>query len=102
MSIARNIFGWSKPATEAHATRAGRVERYPTSTCVTLPDGNLMYVRNASLAAAKDLLAAQRATERRLALQREERLLRQAGEVVARAEDALRRKYHLSQRWQRR
>lgn len=43
------------------------VERYPTHTRVVLPDGQLMNVRNASLAAAKDLLAAQRAAERRLA-----------------------------------
>ena len=43
------------------------VQRYPTHTRVILPGGQLMNVRNASLAAAKDLLAAQRAAERRLA-----------------------------------
>jgi len=89
MSITRSIFGWSAPATRANATRGGQVERYATSTCVTLPDGKLMYVRNASLAAAKELLAAQRAAERRIALEREARLLWQASEVAAQAQDAL-------------
>ena len=41
------------------------MERYPTHSLVVLPDGQLMYVRRASLTAAKDLLAAQRAAERR-------------------------------------
>jgi hypothetical protein len=82
MSIARTMFGWSKPATTTDAQRAMTSGRYPTHTCVTLPDGQLMYVRNASLAAAKDLLAAQRAAERRLASQREARILREATEVV--------------------
>jgi len=41
-------------------------EHYPTHEHVVLPDGQLMYVRTASLAAAKDLLAAQRAVERRM------------------------------------
>ena len=85
MSIARSIFGWNKSATQARPARGGQVERYATSTCVTLPDGRLMYVRNTSLAAAKELLAAQRAAERRIAAQRAERLLRQAGEVAAQA-----------------
>ena len=89
MSIARSIFGWSKPATQAHPTHGGQIERYATATCVTLLDGQLMYVRNTSLAAAKDLLAAQRAAERRIAAQRQERLLRQAGEVAAQARDGL-------------
>ena len=85
MSIARSIFGWSKPATQTRPTRGGQVERYATSTWVTLPDGQLMYVRNTSLAAAKELLAAQHAAERRMAAQREERLLRHAGEIAAQA-----------------
>jgi hypothetical protein len=41
-------------------------EHYPTHAHVVLPDGQLMYLRTASLAAAKDLLAAQRAVERRM------------------------------------
>lgn len=41
-------------------------EHYPTHARVILPDGQLMYLRTASLAAAKDLLAAQRAVERRM------------------------------------
>jgi hypothetical protein len=40
--------------------------RYPTHAYIVLPNGQLMRVRNASLAAAKDALAAQRAIERRL------------------------------------
>lgn len=49
-------------AASAAAPRA----RYPTHAYVVLPDGQLMRVRNASLTAAKDALAAQRAIERRL------------------------------------
>jgi hypothetical protein len=41
-------------------------EHYPTHAHVILPDGQLMYLRTASLAAAKDLLAAERAIERRM------------------------------------
>ena len=41
-------------------------EHYPTHEHVVLPDGQLMYVHTASLAAAKDLLAAQRAIEQRM------------------------------------
>ncbi len=78
MSIARTIFGWSKPRAGERSRRGRTVERYPTEVCVTLADGQLMYVRNASLASAKDLLAAQKAAERRLARQREEGLSRQA------------------------
>lgn len=57
----------------AEGARLRQGERYPTHTLVTLPDGQLMYVRNASLAAAKDLLAARNTIERR---QREERAAR--------------------------
>ncbi|HEY7848858.1 MAG TPA: hypothetical protein VIC27_02280 [Ktedonobacterales bacterium] len=48
------------------AAQWGAVARYPTHSRVVLPDGQLMYVRQASLAAAKDLLAAQRSIERRM------------------------------------
>ena len=50
----------------AHRAAAGVTDPYPTHSLVVLPDGQLMYVRHASLAAAKDLLAAQRAAERRI------------------------------------
>ena len=83
MSIARTMFGWGRPAASQRAQTARTSERYPSEVCVTLPDGHLMYVRNASLAAAKDLLAAQRATERRLAAQREARLMREATDILA-------------------
>lgn len=63
----------------AGRARARQGERYPTHTLVTLPDGQLMRVRNASLAAAKDLLAARNTIERR---QREERAARVTREVV--------------------
>lgn len=52
-------------STQARRT-ATHGARYPTHAYVVLPDGQLMRVRNASLAAAKDALAAQRAIERRL------------------------------------
>lgn len=48
------------------ASAASSGARYPTHAYVVLPDGQLLHVRNASLAAAKDALAAQRAIERRL------------------------------------
>lgn len=83
MSIARTVFGWGKPTTSDRAQRR-TVERYPSEVCVTLPDGQLMYVRNASLAAAKDLLAAQRAAARRIASQREAHVLGKATEIVER------------------
>jgi hypothetical protein len=76
------MFGWGRPTTSQRAQATRTSERYPSEVCVTLPDGQLMYVRNASLAAAKDLLAAQHAAERRIAAQREARLLREATEVV--------------------
>ncbi len=84
MSIARTVFGWGKANTSERAQRAGTTERYPSEVCVTLPGGQLMYVRNASLAAAKDLLAAQRAAERRIAAQRAARVMRDAVDVVER------------------
>lgn len=50
-----------------HQTRnVGMVEAYPSQTRIVLADGQIVNVRNASLAAAKDLLAAQRAVERRM------------------------------------
>lgn len=84
MSITRTVFGWGKATTSQSAQRAGTVERYPSEVCVTLPDGQLMYVRNASLAAAKDLLAAQRAAERRIAAQRASWVMREVTDVVER------------------
>lgn len=84
MSIARTVFGWGKPTTSERTQRTRTSERYPTEVCVTLPDGQLMYVRNASLAAAKDLLAAQRAAERRIVGLRESQLMREATEVAER------------------
>lgn len=80
MSITRSIFGWGKDVNSARMNRSA-VDRYPTSMCVTLPDGQLMYVRKASLVAAKDLLAAQHAAERRLAQQRQERMMREVSEI---------------------
>lgn len=54
-------------------------ERYPTHATIILPDGQLMRVRNASLTAAKDALAAQRAIERRLRAEMDERAAQHAG-----------------------
>lgn len=48
------------------STDVGHMDKYPTHALVVLPDGQLMYARNASLVAAKDVLAAQRAAERRM------------------------------------
>jgi len=58
--------GFARSKREQRARVSGRVEAYPTETRVVLPDGQLMLTRNASLASAKDLLAAQRAAERRI------------------------------------
>ncbi len=69
------------------ATRAGDAERYPTHARVVLPDGQLMYVRHASLAAAKDMLAAQRSIERRMQAEREASRMRQAEAAEAVAAD---------------
>ena len=60
----------------ASGAYARATESYPTHSRVVLPDGRLMYVRDASLAAAKDLLAAQRAIERRAQQERTAYLLR--------------------------
>lgn len=68
--------------TRASSAARGGVERFPTHARVVLPDGQLMSVRHASLAAAKDLLAAQRATERRLAAERSSRLMREIERVI--------------------
>ncbi|HEX9037533.1 MAG TPA: hypothetical protein VF808_11140 [Ktedonobacterales bacterium] len=63
-----DVFSWSKARRAAQgATNRGQMERYPTHTRVVLPDGAIMLVRVASLASAKDLLAAQRAAERKIA-----------------------------------
>lgn len=70
----RNIWnGSDSVALGAEGARTRQGECYPTDALVTLPDGQLMRVRNASLAAAKDLLAARNTIERR---QREERATR--------------------------
>jgi hypothetical protein len=63
------LFGVERGTVTSSASGAyvRRAERYPTHTRVVLPNGQLMNVRNASLAAAKDLLAAQRAAEQRMA-----------------------------------
>ncbi|HEX8995911.1 MAG TPA: hypothetical protein VF812_07765 [Ktedonobacterales bacterium] len=66
----------------------GAVETYATETRVVLADGRIMHVRNASLAAAKDLLAAQRAIERRVAAQRQERLARDGARGIGQADKA--------------
>lgn len=63
-------------------TTVGSVEKYATHSLVVLPDGQLMYARNASLAAAKDVLAAQRAAERRAREAREARVLGEANRVA--------------------
>ncbi|HZC06566.1 MAG TPA: hypothetical protein VE338_13100 [Ktedonobacterales bacterium] len=67
-----------------------RVEPYPTHTAVVLAEGQLMYVRNASLASAKDLLAAQHAIERRVREERQARLLREATGIAHSATEATR------------
>lgn len=69
----------------AQGTRTRQSERYPTHTRIVLPDGQLLYVRNASLAAAKDLLAAQNSIARR---QREARLARMLSAASEAAEAA--------------
>ncbi len=82
MSIAQTLFGLGRPATSESAQASRTSERYPSEVRVMLPDGRLMSVRNASLTAAKDLLAAQHAAERRIAAQRQARLLREATAIV--------------------
>jgi hypothetical protein len=70
---------WSK-LTGRTVKNRGQLEDFPTHSRVVLPDGDIMLVRNASLTAAKDLLAAQRAAERKLAAHR---LLQEALDGVA-------------------
>ncbi|HEX8997439.1 MAG TPA: hypothetical protein VF812_15535 [Ktedonobacterales bacterium] len=70
----------------ASGAARGGAERYPTHARVVLPDDQLMTVRHASLAAAKDLLAAQRAAERRMAAARSARVRRGVEGIVANAE----------------
>ena len=66
----------------AQGARTRQSERYPTHARVVLADGQLMYVRHASLAAAKDLLAAQNAIERRQREARVARMLSAASEAA--------------------
>ena len=62
--------GWfglfQRTGRDGHSAQAVGGERYPAHATIILPDGQLMRVRNVSLTAAKDALAAQRAIERRL------------------------------------
>ena len=87
-NIASGAFAWRK--TKAYAERAakdrGQLDRFPTHTRATLPDGTIMLVRVASLTAAKDLLAAQRAAERELAARRDVRALGEVAWIIERAE----------------
>jgi hypothetical protein len=84
MGITSGAFAWRelKAQTERAAKRHGQVDRFATHTRVVLPDGDIMLVRVASLAAAKDLLAAQRAAERRLAAYRDSRLFGEVTQIV--------------------
>ena len=86
MSITSGVFTWSETQTERAATHGAQLERFPTHSRVVLPDGAIMLVRVASLAAAKDLLAAQRAAARRLAAQRDARILDEVGRIAQGAE----------------
>jgi hypothetical protein len=80
------LFQRSEIETTASGAQRRIAERYPTHTRVVLPDGQLMHVRNASLAVAKDLLAAQNAIERRMRAERESRLMREVSDAIADAE----------------
>lgn len=60
------VGGRTRAERGGQARNRGAMAKYPTETRVVLADGQIMNVRNASLAAAKDLLAAQRAVERRM------------------------------------
>ena len=84
MSMTSGVFAWRKAqAQEQHtAKNSGLVDRYPTHSRVVLPDGNIMLVRVASLSAAKDLLAAQRAAERKLTARREMRMMSEVNGLV--------------------
>ncbi len=86
MSITSDTYAWRKAQAEREAKNSGLVDRFPTHTRVVLPDGDIMLVRVASLAAAKDLLAAQRAVERKLAAHREARMISEIAEIVDAAE----------------
>lgn len=76
------LFQRSEIETTASGAQRRITERYPTHARVVLPDGQLMYVRHASLAAAKDLLAAQNAIERRTRAERESRLMREVSDAI--------------------
>lgn len=86
MSIASGVFAWRKSSADRVAKNAGAAEAFPTHTRVVLHDGTMMLVRVASLSAAKDLLAAQRAVERRLAAHRERALMTEATRIVVNSE----------------
>jgi hypothetical protein len=90
MSITSGAFAWrgSEAEAECEAERGGQVDRFPAHSRVVLPDGDIMLVRAASLSAAKDLLAAQRAAERRLAAYRDSRLFGEVAQIVAETERA--------------
>ncbi len=83
-----DVFAWRKD----HAKRGraakheGSWDYFATHTQVVLSDGAIIPVRVASLTAAKDLLAAQRAAERTLARWRNSRMMREIADIVAAAE----------------
>lgn len=70
MTTNSKALSWWEKLTDRTAKNSGRVERYPTHTLAVLPDGGIMFVRKASLTAAKELLAAERAALRKLAARR--------------------------------
>jgi hypothetical protein len=90
MSITSGVFAWRKgqAQVERRAKTNGTPERFPSHTRAILPDGSIMLVRVASLAAAKDLLAAQRAAERKLTAQREARMMREVAGIVEAVEQS--------------
>ena len=88
MSITSDVFAWRKAQAQAERTAKKSALGYPTHTRVILPDGDIMLVRVASLAAAKDLLAAQRAAERKLTAQREARMMSEITRIVENVEQA--------------
>lgn len=91
MSMISGAFAWRGSKAQARRTAQasrGQVDRFPTHTRVVLSDGDIMLVRVASLTAAKDLLAAQRAAQRELAAYRGSRLFGEVTKIVADAERA--------------
>ncbi len=71
-------------------TSTGNTGKYATHSLVALPDGQLMYARNASLVAAKDVFAAQRAAERRMREARLAHLLTEATQSESGAAESTR------------